>query len=454
MRLGHKRFKLDRSIFRWIPLRLIVVLVAITGTALTALLAVSFERERVLMEAIGARDIRLQDLPDQTRFLLLVLAASATATATAVIIQHYKAVRRELNRTQLFSRNVVDSLTGGVVAFDLSGNSTLINRAGAELVGVSSSDTIDVADLLNKRRELGRLVGQALSTQSYVQDFDIPEDEGAEIKVPLRISTFPLLETSGQRAGVITLIKDISEVASLERELRTAEKLTSLGTLSAGIAHEIKNPLSAIDLNLRLLESDLPQRDHDGETAQYFRILREEIGRLNTIVDNVLRFSRPSSAPTGPVDVIDILRRTVDLLAHTCRERAVSIDLVTETESCALWGDASSLQQAFLNILLNAIQSMNQPGRIKISLSTVAGDESGQCCELVLQDSGCGINGKDIERIFDPFFTNKPDGTGLGLSIVYRIVKDHKGTIHVASTPGKGTRFTLRLPMATQEALL
>ncbi len=446
------RYRLDRSIFRWIPLRLIVVLVAITGTAMTVLLAVSFERERVLMEAIGARDIRLQDLPDQARFLLLALAASATAIATVVIIQYHKAVRRELDRIQLLARNVVDSLTGGVVTFDLLGHSNLINRSGAQLIGVSPTDTIDIAGLLNKRHELGRLVGQALSSESYVQDLDIPEDETAEIKVPLRISTFPLLETSGRRVGVITLIKDISEVVSLERELRTAEKLTSLGTLSAGIAHEIKNPLSAIDLNLRLLESDVAGHDHEADTREYFRILREEIGRLNAIVDNVLRFSRPSSAPSGPVDVVEVLRRTVDLLAHTCRERAVSIDLRMESESCTFWGDASGLQQAFLNILLNAIQSMNNGGRIRVSLDTLDADGSGRWCELVFQDSGCGIPAGDIDRIFDPFFTNKSGGTGLGLSIVHRIVADHKGTVHVSSAPFKGTRFVLRFPMA-QEVL-
>src|SRR5207244_3322553 len=201
--------------------------------------------------------------------LLLLLAASTTATATAVIIQHYRAVRRELDRTQLLSRNVVDSLTGGVITFDISGHSNLINRAGAQLIGVSASDSVEVADLLNKRHELGGLVKQALSSESYVQDIDIPEDETAEIKVPLRVSTFPLLETSGHRAGVITLIKDISEVVSLERELRTAEKLTSLGTLSAGIAHEIKNPLSAIDLNLRLLQSEITEQDRAGGTGEY-----------------------------------------------------------------------------------------------------------------------------------------------------------------------------------------
>src|SRR2546428_1332942 len=120
MKLSYTQPRLDRSILRWIPFRLIIVLVAITGIALTALLAVSFERERVLMEAIGARDIRLQDLPDQTRFLLLVLAASATATSAAVILQQYKAVRRGLNRTQLLSRNVINSLTAGPITFDLS----------------------------------------------------------------------------------------------------------------------------------------------------------------------------------------------------------------------------------------------------------------------------------------------------------------------------------------------
>jgi two-component system sensor histidine kinase AtoS len=452
MKLSYTQPRLDRSILRWIPFRLIIVLVAITGIALTALLAVSFERERVLMEAIGAHDIKLQDLPDQTRFLLLVLAASATATATAVIVQHYKAVRRELDRIQVLSRNVLDSLTGGVITFDLSGRSTLMNQAGAKLIGISRSDVAKVGDLLSRRDELGRLVSQALSKESYVQDFDIPGHESAEIKVPLRISTFPLLEPSGRRTGVITLIKDITEVASLERELRTAEKLTSLGTLSAGIAHEIKNPLSAIDLNLRLLEAGVPQASHDQETREYFQILREEIGRLNSIVDNVLRFSRPSATPGGLVDVVDVLRRTVDLLAHNCRERSICIDLAVDSQGCTISGDASSLQQAFLNILLNAIQSMDQPGKIQVSLS-VRGEASGSWCELAFQDPGCGINGKDIERIFDPFFTSKPGGTGLGLSIVHRIVADHNGTIHVDSTPGRGTRVVLRLPMATQEVL-
>ena len=452
MKRTHTRYKLDRSILRWIPIKLIVVLVGITGIALTALLAVGFERERVLMEAIGARDIRLEDLPDQARFLLLVLAASAAATATAVIIQHYKAVRRELDRTQSLSRNVLDSLTGGVITFDLSGRSTLINFAGAKLIGTSVSDAVEVGDLLNKRNEFGRLVEQALSSEAYVQDFDLAEDDSAEIKVPLRISTFPLLETSGKRTGVITLVKDISEVSSLERKLRTAEKLTSLGTLSAGIAHEIKNPLSAIDLNLRLLESELPRTDSQGDAGEYFRILREEIGRLNTIVDNVLRFSRSSATPRGPVDIAETLRRTADLLAHTCREQGISVDLELEPGSCAVLGDASSLQQAFLNILLNAIQSMNQPGCVKISLNTLE-DSSGRWCELAFLDSGCGINGMDIERIFDPFFTNKPGGTGLGLTIVHRIVDDHNGIIHVTSTPGRGTRVLLKLPLATQEVL-
>jgi len=445
-------YKFDRSLLRWIPVKLIVVLVAITGIALTVLLAVSFERERVLMEGVGAREIRLQGLPDQTRFLLLVLVASATATATAVILQHYKAVRRELNRTQLLSRNVINSLTGGVMTFDLSGRSTLINSAGAKLIGISEVNTLRVEDLSNKRQELGRLVEQALSAQNYVQDFDIPE-ESAEIQVPLRISTFPLLDTLGQRTGIITLIKDISEVASLERELRTAEKLTGLGTLSAGIAHEIKNPLSAIDLNLRLLETDLPRAVQDQHTRTYFQIIREEIERLNNIVDNVLRYSRPSAAPSGPVDIGDVLRRTADLLAHDCRQRSISIDLALNSEDCTILGDASSLQQAFLNVLLNAIQSMNQPGQIQVLLS-VRGEASGSWCELAFQDTGCGINGKDIERIFDPFYTSKPGGTGLGLSIVHRIVEDHSGTIHVDSTPGRGTRVVLRLPMTTQEVLL
>jgi len=174
MKLSYTQPRLDRSILRWIPFRLIIVLVAITGIALTALLAVSFERERVLMEAIGAHDIKLQDLPDQTRFLLLVLAASATAMATAVIVQHYKAVRRELDRIQVLSRNVLDSLTGGVITFDLSGRSTLMNQAGAKLIGISRSDVAKVGDLLSRREELGRLVSQALSKESYVQDFDIP----------------------------------------------------------------------------------------------------------------------------------------------------------------------------------------------------------------------------------------------------------------------------------------
>ena len=178
------KYKLDRSILRWIPIKLIVVLVGITGIALTALLGIGFERERVLMEAIGAHDIRLQDLPDQTRFLLLALAASAAAISAAVIVQHYKAVRRELDRTQVLSRNVINSLTGGVITFDLSGRATSINRACAKLLGISESDPVEIGDLSDKQKALGRLLQQALSGESYVQDLDIAEDSAAEIEIP------------------------------------------------------------------------------------------------------------------------------------------------------------------------------------------------------------------------------------------------------------------------------
>lgn len=434
----------DRTILHWIPVKLILVLITIVGIALTALLSVSLERERVLLDAIGAGDGSIDDLPDETRVLLAILIASGTAITTAVIVQHYRTVRRELSRTRDLSQHVLDNLADGVLAFDVRGRSRLINPSGTRILGYGESDPIDVARLAaDGRGELARIVSAAVFEESYSRQVDIAVGSGA---VPIELSTFPLVDASGERTGVIALVRDMSEVASLENELRTAERLSSLGTLSAGIAHEIKNPLSAIDLNLRLLEAAIADPDESAPVREYFEILREEIDRLNRLVDNVLRFGRPAVMIAAPVDVADVVRRTYDLVSPSCRERSILLDSDFDPPDTVVIGDASSLQQAFMNIILNAIQSMDAGGRILTRLR-VATDQSGSWCEVTIRDSGRGIPEEDLARVMEPFFSNKTDGTGLGLSIVHRIVSDHGGSIRIESAVDVGTSATVRLPL-------
>ena len=234
--------------------------------------------------------------------------------------------------------------------------------------------------------------------------------------------------------------KTTADLRKTESQLIRSEKLAALGQLAAGIAHEIRNPLTSINILIHSLRERLPSENSQQEDL---KVIEEEIHRMNEIVNQFLRFAKPASPLLEKTDVLSIFEETLQLLRPQIEKQRI----VVEKEFQALpmiQMDPEQMKQAMLNLLLNAIQAMPEGGQL-----TLKGQNSkdGQWIHLSIEDSGMGISPEDIDKLFDPFFSTKEGGIGLGLSITHRIIDQHHGKIEVENAPEKGTIFTVWLPI-------
>jgi two-component system, NtrC family, sensor kinase len=230
-----------------------------------------------------------------------------------------------------------------------------------------------------------------------------------------------------------------------QQELLQSEKMAALGQLSAGIAHEIRNPMTSIKIFIQSLEKEI---DLDENQKEDFRIVMREIDRINEYITRLLNFARPDDLQLQPVNIGTLVRETANLLAAKLKNGAIRLDISIPGDLPPVMGDPKQLSQAILNLMLNAAAAMPTGGILTI-LSTIEADPELRqpSLRLTLQDTGRGIPKEDLPCLFDPFFTTTPGGTGLGLSIVYSIIRKHNGRIEVASEPGKGASFILSLPI-------
>jgi signal transduction histidine kinase/putative methionine-R-sulfoxide reductase with GAF domain len=235
--------------------------------------------------------------------------------------------------------------------------------------------------------------------------------------------------------------KTTADLKKTEAQLIRSEKLAALGQLAAGFAHEIRNPLTSINILIHSMTEKSPSRDSYNEDL---KVIEEEIHRINEIVDQFLRFAKPAPPLLERGDVLSILEETLQLLRPQIEKHHVAVEKEFQTLSIILM-DREQIKQAILNLLLNAIQAMPGGGHLVLSGRN---SEDGQWTYLCIQDSGMGISPEDMDKLFDPFFSTKEGGIGLGLSIAHRIIDQHRGKIEVESAPGKGTLFTVWLPIS------
>ena len=233
-------------------------------------------------------------------------------------------------------------------------------------------------------------------------------------------------------------------IIAIEEQLRRAEKLSTLGEMAAVLAHEIRNPLGSIRGTAEILKDDYGPGDPKHE---FIEIQIRETERLNRVVEDFLHMARPQPADMRPCPVQDELETIVNLVSNDAGERQIRLVLEPPSLPVLIRADGEKLRQAFLNIIINALQATPQGGSVTISTTVLRTDAATGVCEIRFRDTGVGIDGEALERIFEPFFTTKPDGTGLGLAITRKIIESHGGTLMVESEPGYGTTVTVRLPM-------
>jgi signal transduction histidine kinase len=235
--------------------------------------------------------------------------------------------------------------------------------------------------------------------------------------------------------------KTTADLKKTEAQLIRSEKLAALGQLAAGIAHEIRNPLTSINILIHSMTKNLPSGDSHKEDL---KVIEEEIHRMNEILDQFLRFAKPATPLLEKADVSSIFEETLQLLRPHIEKQIIVVEKEFQSLPIILM-DREQMKQVFLNLLLNAIQAMPGGGHLTLRGQN---SEDGQWIHISIQDSGIGISSENINKLFDPFFSTKEGGIGLGLSITHRIIDQHHGKIEVESAPGKGTLFTIWLPIS------
>ena len=348
----------------------------------------------------------------------------------------------QIERLKDFSENIVESMNVGVLAVDFSGAVESWNTQLEGLVGVPRQEAVGrkLEDVLPSDLMAEIAARSTDERVSSLYKFPMRSRDGRNLVV--NVSIAPLVGKSGNRIGRLILFDDVTQRMRLEEQVFQNEKLTSLGLLAAGVAHEVNTPLAVISNYIQMLAKQLPVGD---PRQQLIEKVVKQTFRASEIVNNLLNFSRTGAAEFPEVNLNEVVEEVLTLLAHPFRTAQVQVTKNLQQELPAVLGSNNKLQQVFLNLFLNARDAMPSGGIVEIRTAAHNGS-----VEVEIIDSGAGIPRENLNRIFDPFFTTKSSGrgTGLGLSVSYGIVKEHAGKVDVRSTPGKGTSFRLEFPVA------
>lgn len=359
---------------------------------------------------------------------------------------------RQLQDANLHRARILSSMRGGVVTVNAEGAVNLVNRSAVALFG--SIELGQHAETLPA--ELAEILTYALDEQRDIRDFETVIDRPIGDKAHVAMSGSCLKNAEGEVSGAMALIYDLTQIKRLEQNAERADRLSSLGTLAAGMAHEIKNPLASI----RSFSQLIPRRHNDPEFLSTFsEIVPHEVDRIDSIVSRLLEFARPTQVKYAPADLRKVLVKVITLVENQARKGNITVEHDLTSDALIVDGDEQQLVQVFLNLLLNAIEAMpkNRPGRIEVTVrfDSVHLHRKGfapmfevDCVRVTVRDNGNGIAPEFIEHLFTPFFTTKEEGTGLGLSVVHGIITEHGGTIDVSHVAGGGAEFVVTLPMA------
>ncbi len=354
-------------------------------------------------------------------------------------LQGLKGSQSRLQRIRAFTDMLISSLPVGLIATDSLGNIRICNQSAEDIIGVSEEEAIGHLPEKVLPASLADTLRQSGSGCDAVQQKEILLTDGSMRKRSLLLAGLSVVDSEDRFAGSMLLIQDLSQVKELEEELRRNEKLAALGKMAAGVAHELRNPLSSIKGLAVLLKSRFKENSSDQETAD---TLVQEVERLNRSIGELLDYARPHKLQTMQISLVAVAQKAMSLV----RMDAEAMGITMETEFAdflpLVEADQDKLIQVFLNLFLNSIQAMENGGVLRIKISV---ENARVICTIA--DTGCGIDPQYISRVFDPYFTTKNDGTGLGLAMSAKIIEEHGGTIEFESTAGKGTIVKVGLPV-------
>jgi PAS domain S-box-containing protein len=468
VRVGLSKQRMDALIrrTRW-ELGVLTVATLIVGGVAAAIVARRISRpvqrvaEGAAAIARGELDLRIEPAADDEIGRLAVafnhMAArlrqqrGALEDANAELRQRLE----ELADLKSYTDNILGSLTTGIVTIDLDGRVVTLNPAAELMTGFFAGEVTGryCTEVFAQTPELGDILMDTIASRAPSPGVAATLRRRNGRTLPIEITTVPLKGGEGKDLGVIAAIRDVTIVHELEQRLRRSDRLAALGSLAAGLAHEIKNPLTS----LLTFSRHLTRRFDDEQfRAKFQSVVPRELERINGIVERLLELSRPARLAFGPVRLPALLERAVELHAHEMETASVRVVREYARDLPTVWADPNALYQALVNLVRNALEAMPSGGRLTLRAGWSDGTvmlagrhraSGARRVRIEVEDSGVGIRAGDADRIFNPFFSTKSGGTGLGLALTHKIVEDHGGSIDFRSLSAGGTTFRIELPL-------
>lgn len=404
----------------------------------------------------AARGNLSQDIQISTNDEVEILASNFNIMIRDIITHREQLEKQllEIKRMQSYTEKLLTTMGDGLLTVDMGGKVITINPAASMLLDVFCDQTI-------KSRHVSETLKNYPALDSYIHGvIENPGDRQAqEMQLPARnkvriilVSCSILRNRRGKPREIILNMHDISALKELEASMRQTERLAALGTLAAGMAHEIRNPLSTIKTFVQLLPRKV---EKPGFLEKFQRTVPRELNRINSLVGDLLDLARIPKYVFQSTSLKTLLKQTLDASSAELQTRHIKWRCEILDDLPQIQADAGQLTKAFQNLILNAAEAMREGGELKIGATFIRKESQGlypttdgsDRITVTFQDTGPGISDKDIKNIFNPFFTTKDIGTGLGLAITHKVITEHGGQIEVDSTEGRGSRFIIQLPV-------
>jgi two-component system sensor histidine kinase AtoS len=469
VRVGLSRQRMDALIrrTRW-ELGALTVATLLLGGFAAALVARRISRpiqqlsEGAAAISRGELDLRFEPTTDDEIGRLAVafnhMAAQLRQQRTALEGANAELRQRldEVADLKSYTDNVLASLTNGIVTVDLDGRVVTLNPAAEMMTGFFAGEVIGryCTEVFEQTPEIGEILMETIASRAASPGVAVTLHRRNGRTLPVEISATPLKGGEGKDLGVIAAIRDLTVVRELENRLRRSDRLAALGSLAAGLAHEIKNPLTS----LLTFSRHLTRRFDDEQfRAKFQSVVPRELERINGIVERLLELARPTSLSFSAVRLPALLERAVELYADEMDSRMVAVSREYARDLPVVWVDSEAMYQALVNLVRNALDAMPSGGRLVLRVGWSDDDPvvrrvrhpaaGARRVRVEIEDTGPGIPVGDADRVFNPFFTTKDGGTGLGLALTHKIVEDHGGSIDFRNAKNGGAVFRIVLPI-------
>ncbi|MFV0422999.1 ATP-binding protein [Oleidesulfovibrio sp.] len=394
-------------------------------------------------------DAQKQDRQHTMTMAAIVLLLGLAGFISLIWAQNVQRTRKELESTQALSDEIVANLPEGLIVFDAADVPAFMNNAARVMLGLPPAEHKQGAKDLTPPA-LDELPESLLSYLQMLDSMHVFSGKEAEliadgVSLPVSIQGARITGEDGTHMGKLLLLNDLSEIRRLEDEVRRREKLAAIGSLAAGVAHEIRNPLSSIKGYATYFGTRFAKGSEDRNAA---RIMVQEVDRLNRVISDLIGLARPSDLSLKLVKPASLAENVLRLIMPDAASKNIDLRFAAADDLPQATIDPDRVTQALLNVCLNGLDAMEQGGILTISVDTDSQSREGApLLRFKIRDTGTGISNEHLTTMFDPYFTTKSQGTGLGLAIVHKIVEAHGGEIKVHSAAGEGTEISIILPL-------